>query len=311
LTVLLVPLAREGHKVEELTNNQLADMLERIADLLEAQDSHNPFRLRAYRQAAETIRHHEKPLASLVHGKQSDELKALPNIGSGIAAVISEYVSSGKSSLLDDLEAKNSPETEIMRIPGIGRELAQRVVDSIHIQTLPELEEAAHDGRLELVEGFGPRRIEAIRTALAAILGHSTLSKQRERLESAKTKNSKERTRPDVALLLAIDAEYRQRANAGELHKIAPRRFNPDNVAWLPVLHTKRDGWNFTVMYSNTAQAHQLQRTDDWVVIYFERDDKEQQCTVVTETKGELKGKRVVRGLHEENKQYYRSPIKK
>src|SRR5690606_19168958 len=102
--------------------------------------------------------------------------------------------------------------------------------------------------------------------------------------------------RPSVELLLEIDAEYRRRAEAGELKKIAPRRFNPDHEEWLPVMHAKRDGWSFTVLFSNTAQAHQLEKTDDWVVIYYEKDGIERQNTVVTETRGPLEGKRVVRG---------------
>lgn len=70
-------------------------------------------------------------------------------------------------------------------------------------------------------------------------------------------------------------------------------------------MHTKRSGWQFTALFSNTAQAHKLGKTDDWVVIYYERDGKEGQHTVVTETQGPLKGKRVVRGRDPENQQYY------
>ena len=78
---------------------------------------------------------------------------------------------------------------------------------------------------------------------------------------------------------------------------IAPRRFNPSGAAWLPILHTERDPWRFTALYSNTARAHELGRTRDWVVIYFHQDDEvEGQRTVVTETLGPLAGHRVVRG---------------
>jgi DNA polymerase (family X) len=70
-------------------------------------------------------------------------------------------------------------------------------------------------------------------------------------------------------------------------------------------MHAKREGWDFTVLFSNTAQAHKLEKTDDWVVIYFERDGKEHQHTIVTETKGSLEGKRVVRGREAESRKYY------
>jgi hypothetical protein len=111
--------------------------------------------------------------------------------------------------------------------------------------------------------------------------------------------------RPSVALLLELDEEYRKRAEKDELHKISPRRFNPNDEAWLPVMHVRRQGWDFTVLFSNTARAHELDKTHDWVVIYYEKDDHERQNTVVTETQGPLKGKRVVRGRSAETQEYY------
>jgi hypothetical protein len=107
--------------------------------------------------------------------------------------------------------------------------------------------------------------------------------------------------RPPVAMLLDVDREYRERAAAGRLRRIAPKRFNPGAEAWLPILHTEGADWRFTALFSNTALAHQLGRTRDWVVIYYETDrTPEGQCTVVTETQGPLKGRRVVRGREHE-----------
>jgi putative hydrolase len=104
-----------------------------------------------------------------------------------------------------------------------------------------------------------------------------------------------------VELLLDVDAEYRDKASRNELPRLAPKRFNPTNEAWLPVLHAERKPWHFTALFSNTALAHELNRTDDWVVIYFYDDDhREGQCTVVTETHGEQRGRRVVRGREKE-----------
>jgi putative hydrolase len=110
-----------------------------------------------------------------------------------------------------------------------------------------------------------------------------------------------------VALLLDVDREYSEKAGEGSLPTIAPRRFNPEGQAWLPVLHTRRDPWHFTALYSNTAMAHELGRTRDWVVIYFYDDHhQEGQHTVVTETQGPLRGRRVVRGLEAECGEVYR-----
>lgn len=67
-----------------------------------------------------------------------------------------------------------------------------------------------------------------------------------------------------------------------------------------------RDPWHFTALFSNTARAHELNRTRDWVVIYFYDDDHDEgQHTVVTETSGRLKGRRVVRGREAECRDFY------
>ena len=102
-----------------------------------------------------------------------------------------------------------------------------------------------------------------------------------------------------------MDDEYRVKAAADELKKIAPKRFNPNNEAWLPILHTEKEGWTFTALFSNTARAHDLGKTNEWVVIFFEKDGIEGQSTVVTETSGPLMGKRVVRGREIESMRYY------
>ena len=112
---------------------------------------------------------------------------------------------------------------------------------------------------------------------------------------------------PSVAVLLDIDREYREKARADELPKIAPRYFNPEHKAWLPMLHTRFGPWHFTVFFSNTARAHDLHRVYDWVVIsYSDPDGAEGQATVVTERRGALAGQRVVRGREPECARHYR-----
>ena len=104
-----------------------------------------------------------------------------------------------------------------------------------------------------------------------------------------------------MKILLDVDQEYRDKVAADSLPKIAPKRFNPESRAWLPIMHANRRGWHFTALFSNTARAHDLNRTDDWVVLYYYDDDhREGQCTIVTETRGPLEGRRVVRGQEAE-----------
>ncbi len=282
------------------TNEQVADVLERIADLLEADDG-NPFRIGAYRDAAQTVRRVDQSVAELALESGSEALEQLPNVGEGIARVIRSYVRTGRSDMLDRPRSEIAPEEVFTQVPGIGRALAQRIVAALDITTLEELEQAAHDSRLREVEGFGPERVRAVRIGLAGLLS-AAAQRRRRRSETGDGPAD----RPDVDTLLAVDEVYRRKAAAGELRKIAPKRFNPQGEAWLPVLNVERDGWEFTALYSNTKRAHELDKTDDWVVLYYKGDGEEGQATVVTETRGALEGKRVVRGREDDCRRYYR-----
>ncbi|UCE86886.1 MAG: DNA-binding protein [Deltaproteobacteria bacterium] len=287
-------------------NGDIADTLDRIADLLEAQDA-NLFRVRAYRAGARTARQISRSLIEILEDEGLAGLERLPAIGSSIASLISELAHTGRVVLLDRLEGQVSPEDLFSTVPGIGDELAERIHRELGIETLEELELAAHDGRLERVTGFGERRVRGVRDALAGILGRGARRRRRrlQWLASRAEGHGAGADRPAIATLLALDAEYRRRAEAGELRTIAPRRFNPERRAWLPVLHAERDGWSMSALYSNTARAHELGTTRDWVVIYYEHDGHEGQCTVVSERSGPLRQRRVVRGRESECAEYY------
>jgi len=274
-------------------NVAVAACFDQAADLLSQQGA-NPFRINAYRRGAETVRGLEADLRVLLEQGGIKALVALPGIGSGMAAAIREMAMSGRWTKLERLRGETDPIGILQTIPGIGPRLAGRIHDELHIDTLEQLEAAAHDGRLADVEGIGDRRVRAIRVSLESSLGRR-IPRSRTALDG-----------PSVGDLLDVDAEYRRRAAAGDLPKIAPRRFNPDGRAWLPVLHTQRGSWHFTALFSNTRKAHDLDRVRDWVVLYFHGDhDREDQCTVVTEHRGPLAGRRVVRGRERECEAYY------
>ena len=283
-------------------NQEIAENLERIADLLASQNA-NPHRVRAYRHGAAIVRELKQPVSDLLDEKGAEALQDLPGIGSGLAGTITEFVKTGRLGLLDRLQGEISPVALFASIPGIGPELANRIHDELDIENLEELELAAHDGRLANVEGFGQRRLEALRDVLAGIL--SRTGRRRARRFSRRIEALPENEEPPVEILLDVDDEYRRRAEKDELKKIAPRRFNPGRKAWLPIMHTERGDWSFTALFSNTARAHQRKATRDWVVLYYQHNESEQQCTVVTEEKGELAGKRVVRGRELECREFY------
>ncbi len=280
------------------SNEEIASVLDQIANLLEAQDA-NPFRVRSFRQGADSVRDADQPVADLFWKGGREALEKLPGVGRGLAGVIDEIITRGRSELLQRLRGETSPAELFAEVPGIGPRLGQRVAEQLDIHTLPELEQAARDGRLEQVPGFGPRRVEEVQVGLAGMLSGAA---QAWTFRTEEKKPGEERRdRPSVGTLLEVDADYRHQARAGKLHKIAPRRFNPKKEAWLPVMRVKRDGWELTALYSNTARAHELDKTQDWVVIYYTHPGERGQATVVT---GE-NGRRVVRGREGESRRYY------
>ncbi|HXQ12747.1 MAG TPA: helix-hairpin-helix domain-containing protein [Caulobacteraceae bacterium] len=277
------------YDLAQAENATLAAKLRDYAALLDDQ-SDGPFRARAYRKAAAVIERLPRPVSAVLAAEGREGLDALPGIGPRIAAALAELVATGRWSQLDRVRGEAQPEALFRTIPGIGPELARRLAEDLHLSSLEALEVAAHDGTLASAAGWGPRRLRMLQAALAERLG-------RPRLRWARAMAA----RPPAVMLLDVDREYRRRAAARELRRIAPKRFNPAGKAWLPILHTERGAWRFTALYSNTPLAHQLGRTGDWVVIYYETDAQpEGQCTVVTETLGPLKGERVVRGREQE-----------
>lgn len=280
-------------------NGLIADKLREVADLLHAQAA-NPFRVAAYRHAAEAVAGLKNSIRAVFEREGIEGLDKIPAIGKGIASAIAELLITGRWMQLERLRGAADPVALFQTVPGIGPKLAAQIHETLHVDTLEALETAALEGRLDEIRGLGARRAASIRASLSTMLGR--VRGPADRRKTAHTNG------PSVATLLEIDREYLRAAAAGTLEAIAPKRFNPRGEKWLPVLHTERDGWHFTAMFSNTARAHELGRTHDWVVIYYYDDDQfESQVTVVTEARGPLGGKRVIRGKEAECRKHYDS----
>lgn len=277
-------------------NQDVADRLDEVAGLLAEQGAVR-FRVDAYRRAAELLRHLAKPVGGIFAEEGVAGLEKLPGIGESLARSIRDMLVHGRLPMLERLRGEHDSVALLRTVPGIGRRLAERLHEDLGIESLAALEAAAHDGRLRELGGVGEKRLAGIRDSLAHRLG-------RVRNPAAGAKGV---PLPRVSEILDVDAEYREAAAAGKLKKIAPRRFNPSGEAWLPVLHTRRGPRHYTALYSNTARAHELGRTNDWVVLYFDGSDGEQQCTVITARHRSLSGRRIVRGREAECVEHYRA----
>jgi DNA polymerase (family X) len=277
----------EEHLPERLNEN-VAGRLDEVAQLLAAQGA-SRFRVRAYQRAAETVRRLTLPVSDILDQEGLEGLQALPGVGESIARAIRDMLAGGRMAMLERLRGESDPVKLLASVPGIGRTTADRLHHELGLETLEDLEAAAHDGRLEQVARLGQKRLAGIRDSLAHRLS-------RVKPPAASGRNGA----PSVQEILDVDREYREKAAAGQLVTIAPRRFNPSRIAWLPILHTTRGRRHYTALFSNTAFAHRLQRTDDWVVIYWDDGRGERQCTVITAERGPLQGRRIVRGREAE-----------
>jgi hypothetical protein len=271
----------------ERVNEDVAGRLEEAAGLLAAHGTDH-WRVRAYRRAAESVRRWPEPVDVTYRRDGIEGLTRIPDVGHSIARAIRELVTRGRLPMLDRLRDDADAIALLASVPGIGARFAARLHDELGLQTLEDLETAAHDGRLELIAGFGDKRLAGVRDSLAHRLA---------RVRPSPTPHGRI---PSVAELLDVDREYRDKAAAGQLPLIAPRRFNPSHEAWLPVLHTTRGSRAYTALFSNTERAHRAGRIGDWVVLYFQSDGSEGQHTVITAGRGPLRGQRVVAGREAE-----------
>lgn len=136
-------------------NADIAAIFEEIADLLEIQGA-NPFRIRAYRNAARTLGELSQDVRMLV--EKGDDLKRLPGIGDDLSAKIREIVATGRCSLLERLRTELPPAvTELLKIPGLGPKRVKALHRDLEVQTVEQLYRAARDGRIRALPGFGEK----------------------------------------------------------------------------------------------------------------------------------------------------------
>lgn len=216
-----------------MENVEIAQIFREVADLLEIQEA-NPFRVRAYRNAIRTIDAHAVPMRKLL--EQGAKLTELPSIGKGMAENIQELVETGGLTILDELSAE-IPEglIDLMKLPGLGPKKARKLWDELGVESIEDLEEAAGEGRVAELAGFGKKteerilqgiqnyrtntsrfRLGEVDELLPPLIEHMKAVKGLNRLEVAGSYRRRKETVGDIDLLaLADDAAAASEALVG------------------------------------------------------------------------------------------------
>jgi DNA polymerase (family 10) len=146
-------------------NADIAAVFEEMADLLEIANE-NPFRIRAYRNAARTLQAFGQDLHEYI--KQDKDLQKLPGIGKDLAGKIEEIIATGRCQSLEKLRKQSAPGlTDLLKIPGLGPKRVRSLYDELDIHTLEQLHRAAIDGRISEIPGFGKKTQENILRTIA------------------------------------------------------------------------------------------------------------------------------------------------
>src|SRR5947208_2248358 len=208
-----------------MQNPDIARLFDEVADLLEIQGA-NPFRVRAYRNAARVVRDYPDPLDDVVRSGERD-LTEIPGIGDDLAEKITAIVTTGELPLRKELAAQLPPGLlDLLRIPGLGPKRVKPLHDKLHVTSAADLAEAVEAGKVEELKGFGPKMVEKIRAGL----GQAERVERRLLLDEAETQAT------------ALVAYLKAGGGIRDLEVAGSYRRRRETVGDLDVLATCADG---------------------------------------------------------------------
>jgi DNA polymerase (family 10) len=202
-----------------VTNADLAAAFEAVADLLELQQA-NPFRIRAYRNAARVVGDLKLDLARRI--AEGKPLPRLPGIGADLAGKIEEFAQTGHLALLDRLRRQTpAGMVDLLKLPGLGPKRVRMLYDELHVHTLPQLLRAARDGRIRTLHGFGPQLQRRIAEAIERQMGGARRFKLAIAMQYARAQLEDLRRVPGVGHVEAAGSLRRARETVGDIDLLA------------------------------------------------------------------------------------------
>ena len=211
-----------------MSNADIARMLERLADLLEI-DGANPFRVRAYRNAAQTIRAQSRSMVDMVTA--GEDLSELPGIGDDIAAKIGTIVTTGRLPLLEQVAARVPEElSDVMNIEGLGAKRVKFLFEELGIRGIEDLRRAARTGKIRELSGFGKKSEESILKRVEALSGREERMLIAEAEEIAEPLLEYLQGASGVKRLVVAGSYRRRKETVGDLDILATASRNSDVV---------------------------------------------------------------------------------
>lgn len=196
-------------------NADIAAVFDEIADILEIEGA-NPFRIRAYRNGARTLRDLPGEVATMLD--KGEDLTELPGIGEDLAAKIKEIVKTGTAAMLEE-HRKTVPATltALLRIPGLGPKRVKALYHDLGIRTVDQLHKAAQDGRVRALQGFGEKTERHILDQLKAKTGEAKRFQLAVATQYAEALIAYLKESPGVKQIIAAGSYRRAKETIGDL----------------------------------------------------------------------------------------------
>ncbi len=224
-----------------MQNPDIARLFDEVADLLEIQDA-NPFRVRAYRNAARTIRDYPEALAELV-GSGTKDLTEIPGIGEDLAEKIAEIARTGDLKLHKQLAAKlPSGLLDLLRIPGLGPKRVKLLHKKLKVKSAADLARALDAGKVQKLKGFGPKMEEKMRAGL----GQAQATERRLLLHEAETQAN------------AIVAYLKSGGGIHEIEVAGSYRRRRETIGDLDILVTSEDSAKVMVRFVKYPEVREV-----------------------------------------------------
>jgi DNA polymerase (family 10) len=154
-----------------MDKNQVANMLEDVASLLELKEGSNPFEVRAYENAARAVSALDGDIEQLT---REGKLKGVPGLGSTIIKRIEELVNTGQMALYDELVAETPQvKLDMRRIQGVGPKKINVIYNQLHVQSIADLERACNENKVAVLPGFGKKTQDKILQGIALLTQHA------------------------------------------------------------------------------------------------------------------------------------------